>query len=117
MSCLRALSRQVAGAGAGDVSWLRTWCVQGAGAELACLCSVLAPASDSEVRTTAASDKEAPAVMGRMNLCVQHHTVLSLERSLSHYSAVGYLHSSGFKVCFGRQLRQGLYCVRAYFCT
>ena len=32
--------------------------------------------------------------MGRMNLCAQHHTVLSLERSLS-ISAVGYLHSSG----------------------
>ena len=32
--------------------------------------------------------------MGRMNLCTQHHTVLSLERSLS-ISAVGYLHSSG----------------------
>ena len=30
MSCLRALSRQVAGAGA--VSWLRTWWRQGAGA-------------------------------------------------------------------------------------
>ena len=28
--------------------------------------------------------------MGRMNLCTQHHAVLSLERSLS--SAVGYLH-------------------------
>ena len=32
--------------------------------------------------------------MGRMNLCAQHHTVLSLERSSSS-SAVGYLHSSG----------------------
>ena len=32
--------------------------------------------------------------MGRMNLCTQHHAVLSLERSLS-ISAVGYLHSSG----------------------
>ena len=32
--------------------------------------------------------------MGRVNLCAQHHTVLSLERSLS-ISAVGYLHSSG----------------------
>ena len=32
--------------------------------------------------------------MGRVNLCTQHHTVLSLERSLS-VSAVGYLHSSG----------------------
>ena len=32
--------------------------------------------------------------MGRMNLCTQHHTVLSLERSLST-SAVGYLHPSG----------------------
>ena len=34
-----------------------------------------------------------PAVMGRMNLCTQHHMVLSLERSL-FISAVGYLHSS-----------------------
>ena len=34
--------------------------------------------------------------MGRMNLCTQHHTVLSLERSLSiTLIAVGYLHSSG----------------------
>ena len=32
--------------------------------------------------------------MRRMNLCTQHHTVLSLERSLS-ISAVGCLHSSG----------------------
>ena len=50
-------------------------------------CSVLVPASDSEV----------PAVMGRMNLCTQPHTVLSLEsleRSLS-ISAVVYLRSSG----------------------
>ena len=74
---------------------------------LACRCSVLVPASDSEVITTAASDSEAvtnrptaasdnevPAVIGRVNLCAQHHTVLSLERSLS-ISAVGYLHSSG----------------------
>ena len=68
---------------------------------------MLAPASDSEVITTplltvkaacssegrpsAASDNEVPAVMGRMNLCAQHHAVLSLERSLS-ISAVGYLH-------------------------
>ena len=37
---------------------------------------------------------EVPAVMGHMNLCTQHHTVLSLERSLS-ISAVGCLHSSG----------------------
>ena len=69
----------------------------GAGAgrrELARLCSVLVPASDSEVITTAASDNEVQAVMGRMNLCTQHHTVLSLERSLS-ISAVGYLHPSG----------------------
>ena len=82
----------------------------GAGAgcrELACRCSVLVPASDSEVistaasdtcssegRPSAASDNEVPAVMGRMNLCTQHRTVLSLERSLS-ISAVGYLHSSG----------------------
>ena len=41
-----------------------------------------------------ASDNEVPAIMGRMNLCTQHHTVLSLERSLS-ISTVGYLHSSG----------------------
>ena len=41
-----------------------------------------------------ASDNEAPAVMARMNLRAQHHTVLSLERSLS-ISTVGYLHSSG----------------------
>ena len=91
--------------------------VLGAGAgrrELARRCSVLVPASDSEVITTAASDSEgqqtaacssegrpstasdneAQAVMGRMNLCTQHHTVLSLERSLS-ISAVGYLHPSG----------------------
>ena len=107
MSCLRTLSGQVAGAGAGAVSWvrtwwrqgawvpgagagavswLRTWWIQGAGAELACRCSVLVPASDSEVITT--------AVMGRMNLCMQHHTVLSLERSLS-ISAVRYLHTPG----------------------
>ena len=33
MSCLRALLRQVAGAGAGSVSWLRAWWRQGAGAE------------------------------------------------------------------------------------
>ena len=45
-------------------------------------CWVLVPASDSEVITTAASDSEVPAVMGCMNLCTQHHTVLSLERSL-----------------------------------
>ena len=32
--------------------------------------------------------------MGRMNLCTQHHAVLSLEHSLS-ISAVGYLHCSG----------------------
>ena len=32
--------------------------------------------------------------MGRINIHTQHHTVLSLERSLS-ISAVGYLHSSG----------------------
>ena len=32
MSCLRALSRQVASAGAGAVSWLCTWWRQGAGA-------------------------------------------------------------------------------------
>ena len=88
----------------------------GAGAgrrELPCRCSVLVSASDSEVITTAASDSEGsqtaacssegrpsaasdnevPAVMGRMNLRTQHHTVLSLERSLS-ISAVVYLHSS-----------------------
>ena len=45
--------------------------------------------------------------MGR----TQHHTVLSLERSLS-ISAVGYLQS-----CFGRQLCQGMCCLRAYFST
>ena len=101
---------------------LETGCrVPGAGAgcwvpgcrELACRSSVLVPASDSEVittapsdsegrqtaacssegRPTAASDNEVQAVMGRMNLCTQHHTVLSLERSLS-ISAVEYLHSS-----------------------
>ena len=64
-------------------------------------CSVLVRASDSDVitttasdsegrqtaacssegRPTAASDNEVPAVMGRMNLCTQHHTVLSLECS------------------------------------
>ena len=68
---------------------------------------MLVPASGSEVITTAASDSEAvtnrptaasdnevPAVIGHVNLCTQHHTVLSLERSLS-ISAVGYLHSSG----------------------
>ena len=109
--------------GAGAGCWLRAWWRQGAGCwvpgagaglgagagagrrELSCRCSVLAPASDSEVITTAASnrregrpsaasDNEVPAVMGRVNLCAQHHTVLSLERSLS-ISAVGYLHSSG----------------------
>ena len=72
-----------AGAGAGAVSWLCTcWVpVLGAGAgrrELACRCSVLVPASDSEVITTAASDSEVPEVMGRMNSCTQHHTVLCL---------------------------------------
>ena len=91
MSCLRALSRQVAGAGgrwkqggAGAVSWQCAWWRLGAGAgcwlcawwrqgagcwclvlytgagagrrELARRCSVLVPASDSEVITTAASD-------------------------------------------------------------
>ena len=45
-------------------------------------------------RPTAASDSKVPAVMGRMNLCTQYHTVLSLERSLS-VSAVVYLRSSG----------------------
>ena len=54
--------------------------------------------------------------MGRVSLCTQHHAVLSLERSLS-ISAVGYLHSSVFRFCFCRQLCQGLYCLRAYFCT
>ena len=39
-------------------------------------------------------DNEVQAVMGRMNLRTKHHTVLSLERSLS-ISAVGYLHPSG----------------------
>ena len=102
MTVLRVVEtgRRVLGAGHAGYS--------GAGAgrrELACGCSVLAPASDSEVITTsaacssegrpsAASDNEVPAVMGRMNLCTQHHTVLSLERSLS-ISAVGHLHSSG----------------------
>ena len=51
-------------------------------------------ACSSEGRPTAASDSEVPAVMGRMNLRTQYHTVLSLERSLS-MSAVGYLQSSG----------------------
>ena len=85
---------------------------------LACRCSALARASDSEVITTAASnsegyqtaacssegrpsaasDNEEPAFRGRMNrvnLCTQHHAVSSPERSLS-ISAVGYLHSSFF---------------------
>ena len=111
----------------GAVSWLRAWWKQGAGSgrwvywfagagrrELACWCSALVAASDSEVITTAASDSEGfqtaacssegrpsaasgnevPAVLGRMNLCTQHRTVLSLERSLP-ISAVGYLNSSG----------------------
>ena len=95
----------VLGAGAG--CWVCTWWRQGAGCrcwvlavrvvetvagcarggdrvrhagcrELACRCSVLVPASDSEVITTAASDSEVPEVMGRMNSCTQHHTVLCL---------------------------------------
>ena len=34
--------------------------------------------------------------MGRVNICTQHHTVLSLERSLSNSAVgLGYLHSSG----------------------
>ena len=136
---LRAWWRQGAGARwrQGAVSWLRvetgrrsgtlaahvveTGCrALGAGPgrrELARRRSVLASevittaASDSEGWQTAASDNEAPAVMGRVNLCTQHHTVLSLERPLS-ISAVGYLHW----FCFGRQLCQGLY-LRAYFST
>ena len=122
---------QVAGAGAG--AGCRCWCCELAVhvVETGCWCwcrvAVLVPASDSEVITTAASDSEGyqtaacssegrpsaasdnevPAVMGRINLCTQHHTVLSLERSLS-ISAVGYL-----QFCFGRQLCQGLYCLRA----
>ena len=53
--CARGGER-VPGAGAG--CWVP---VLGAGAgcrELACRCSVLVPASDSEVKTTAASDSE-----------------------------------------------------------
>ena len=109
--------------GAGCWCWVLGIPVLGAGAgrrELACRCSVLVPASDSEVITTsaacssegrpsAASDNEVPVVMGRVNLFTQHHTVLSLERSLSI--------SALFRSCFGRQLCQGLYCLRAYFCT
>ena len=41
-------------------------------------------------------------------VCTQHHPVLSLERSLS------IIPSSGSS---GRQLCQGLYCLRAYFCA
>ena len=109
--------------GAGCWCWVLGIPMLGAGAgrrELACRCSVLVPASDSEVITTsaacssegrpsAASDNEVPVVMGRVNLFTQHHTVLSLERSLSI--------SALFRSCFGRQLCQGLYCLRAYFCT
>ena len=78
-------------------------------------CSVLAPASDSGVITTAASDNEVPAAMGRMKLCAQHHTVLSLERSLS-ISAVGYLHSSG-SVLADSCVKGRTVCAHAYFCT
>ena len=52
---------------------------------------------------------------GRMNLCAQHHTVLSLECSLSTNQRCGVFALFGF--CCGRQLCQGLYCLRAYFCT
>ena len=39
MSCLRALSRQVAGAGADTVSWLCAWWKQGAGCRVPWLCT------------------------------------------------------------------------------
>ena len=104
------------GAGAGAVSWLRAAWRQGAGAGTGCwLCVVetgcrgTAPGAgcawwrqgaDIPLLALAARVVETgcrcwvPAVMGRMNLRTQHHTVFSLERSLS-ISAVGYLHSSG----------------------
>ena len=60
-----------------------------------------------EGRPSAASDNEVPAVMGRMNLRTQHHAVLSQRCGVFTL----------FRFCFGRQLCQGLYCLRAYFCT
>ena len=76
--------RQGAGAGAGAVSWLCAWwsCARG-GWVLAAHVVERVPSAGYRCW-----------VLGCMNLCTQHHTVLSLERSLS-ISAVGYLHSSG----------------------
>ena len=67
------------------------------------------PPLAAEGRPSAASHNEVPAVMGRVNLCAQHHTVLSLERSLSICGVF-----TLFRFCFGRQLCQGLYCCGAY---
>ena len=85
LSWLRMWWRQVAapgaGAGAGAVSWLCAWWRQVAGAGAAAvswLCTWWRHGAGA----------------GELAVCTQHHTVLSLERSLS-ISAVGYLPSSG----------------------
>ena len=102
---LHALSRQVAGAGA--VSWLRTGCWCG----LWCGCCELAV----RVVRPRGRDTKAGAVgwqCGCVNLCTQHHAVLSLERSLS-IRAVGYLHSSG-SVLADSCVKGSTVCARAF---
>ena len=87
MSWLCMWWRQIAGAGAGCRCRCWCWCC-----ELAVHPPLLTVKGNKPPLAAVKGDHN--MTMKCMNLCAQHHTVLSLERSLS-ISAVGYLHSSG----------------------